>query len=912
MASDNWKEAEELFHDVIALPPEKREGRLAGVSPALRAEVLSLVEAFEVASVQKPPRPAPAPVTEEPQWVGAYQLERELGEGGMGTVYLASRADQQFDKKVAIKVIRGGPGSQALIERFYRERQILAGMEHPNIARLIDGGLLSDGRPYLVMDYVEGTRLDKHCDAEKLPIRARLEIFLKVCDAVIYAHRSLVIHRDLKPNNILVTAEGEPKLLDFGIATVMRTAAESVDLTVTSGLFLTPLYASPELVQGSRVSVSSDVYSLGVILYELLCGRSPYEPHTLSPAFLIHAITTADPNFPSSPGAPSEPGNRSAEELAAMRGETPASLAAKLRGELDSIVLKALAKATEERYASVEQLADDLGRHLSGEPVLAVRAGNWYRARKFLKRHRGAMAAAAVFLVLLLGGVAATTWQARLAENRFNETRQLAKYLLFDLYNSVQKLQGSTPVQAEIAGQSLGYLDRLSASRSGDRDLQNELAEGYLRAGNVLGNPFAPNLGKREEAAASYRKALALVEPLLPERRAALTQSRVRLQLGGLLTFAAQTEAEGKQLTRQAVERLDKFLAESPRDNELRLEVGTAHQMLARQLSQSGGWISGAAAPEVREHLGKAEALFQAIPGAEQDPRVLQSLALNHNIVALSLSPKNPRAALGEYAQAIAYVDKIRPEDTDTVIRRLRAGFLMNRGWDQGQLGEFDGAIRDLEAGKEIIVAISDADPLNMAAAYHCTNAFRSLGIVHNYAGRKQEALANFRQSVAYFDRLILGEPLNTHHPLHRAEALIRIGDLLVQTGRPAEAEVAAREGIAFLAKLADSPAATASQLLDAARWLMDTEVKSLRDYPRALRFVKRSDPKADGRDEYLAQALHLTGDAAGAVAAIDRMIAALPPMAPGEKPSRNRQLFNEARQRYAAGLTASKTPRPQ
>jgi eukaryotic-like serine/threonine-protein kinase len=908
MASDNWKKAEELFHDVIALPPEERPGRLAGADEALRAEVLSLVQAFEVASVQKPPRPASTPETAS-EWVGPYRLERELGEGGMGTVYLASRADQQFDKKVAIKVIRGGPGSQALIERFYRERQILAGMEHPNIARLIDGGLLPDGRPYLVMDYVEGTRLDKHCDAEKLGIRARLEIFLKVCDAVNYAHRSLVIHRDLKPNNILVTAQGEPKLLDFGIATAMRSAADGVDLTMTSGLFLTPLYASPEMIQGARVSVSSDVYSLGVILYELLCGRSPYEPHTLSPAFLIHAITTADPNFPSSPGAPSEPGNRSPEELAALRGETPASLAAKLRGELDSIVLKALAKSTEERYASVEQLADDLGRHLSGEPVLAIRAGNWYRARKFLKRHRGAVAAAAAFVVLLLGGVASTTWQARLAERRFNETRQLAKYLLFDLYNSVQKLPGSTPVQAQIAQESLGYLDRLSASRSGDRDLQHELAEGYLRAGNVLGNPFAPNLGKRDEAAASYRKALTLVEPLLPERRAALTHARVRLQLGGLLTFAAQTEREGKGMTRQAVQQLDQLLRATPDEEELRVEVGSAHQMLARQLSQSGGWVSNEAAPEVREHLERARELFLA---GKQDARMLKHLALNHNIRALMLSSKDPSASLAEYTKALGYLDQVGPEQTDTEIRRLRASCLLNRGWDQGQLSDFDPAIRDIEAGKEIIVSIANADPQNMAAAYHCTNAFRNLGIVNNYAGRKEAALASFRQAVAYFDKLIVGEPLNTHHPLHRAEALIRISDLLVQLGRGAEAVGPAKEGLGYLTKLADSPSATGSQLLDATRWLLNTEVKALRDPQRALRYVQRTDAKTAGRDEYLAEALYSTGDAAGAVAAIDRMIAALPPMAPGEKPSRNRQIFTESRQRYAAGLTSSKTRPPQ
>lgn len=912
MVPNRWKQAEELFHEVVDLGASARVERLQREDPELRAEVMALLEAFDAAPELEPLHPPAPKQSQDLGGIGPYRLERELGEGGMGTVYLGTRADQQYDKKVAIKVIRSGPGARALIDRFYRERQILAGMEHPNIARMLDGGLNEFGHPYIVMDYVEGQRLDRHCDDNRLTIRERLELFRKVCAAVTYAHQHLVIHRDLKPSNILVTAEGEPKLLDFGIATVMRTQSAGADLTVTAGLFLTPLYASPEMVRGGRVAVSSDVYSLGVILYELLCGRSPYHPFTLSPAQLIHAITTADPNFPSSPAEPTADDSRSQEDIAAARRLTPAGLAGALRGEIDSIVLKALAKDPSERYGSVQQLSDDIGRFLSGEPVGAVHAGTFYLARKFVLRHRAGVAAAAAIVLLLAAGVAGTAWQARVAEQRFRDTRQLAKYLLFDLYDSVQKLPGSTPVQAAMAVESLAYLDRLSATKTTDRELQTELAEGYFRTGNVLGNPVGPNLGKGAEALASYRKSLALIEPLCDpagrDRRAELLRARVLLHLGSMRTFAFTTEAEGIETARRAVKEFEALHAASPRDRALLIESASAMQILARQLSQSGGWVTGAGGPEAGELIVRARERFLTIPPAERGADVLKLLALNHTIHAAVRERSDPHAALGDSTKALEYFAQMKPPDGDTIeIRRLRAATLLTRGWGRGQVSEFAGAIEDLEAGKKILVAISDADPKNMAALYHCTNAYRSLGIVHGYAKNREAAIANYRHVVKLFDRLIQGEPSNTHHPLHRAEALIRMGDLLALTGRVSEAVAPTRDGLAYLVKLADRPGAADMQLLDAARWLLTTEVVALRNPQAALAFVMRTDPKADFRDEYLAEALFQNGDAPGAVAAIDRLIATLKPTPPGEKPSRVRLALEDSRAKYAAAIKTGK-----
>jgi serine/threonine protein kinase len=528
MERDFWKRAEEIFDGLVDRAPAERAMLLAdrcGGDTTLLLEVRSLLEAYDASEEDlrnAPPPPSPPTI----ERIGPYLVERSLGVGGMGAVYLASRADQQYEKKVAIKLVRHGAGTQTLIDRFLTERQILAGMEHPNIARLLDGALTESGQPYLVMDYVEGTRLDVYCDEHNLSLRARLEMFRKICASVNYAHQHLVIHRDLKPSNILVTQDGEPKLLDFGIAKVMGPAGITMEHTITAGLFLTPLYASPELLRGQPTTLASDVYSLGVILYELLCGRRPYEALTGSPMDLIHAVVTQDAERPSatvgSKAAP--PVEFSIGRAAEARGETPESLRRKLRGELDGIALKSIAKEPRDRYGSVEQLAEDIRRYLEGQPVRAVEGSNLYRLRKFVGRHRLGVASAALLTVSLIGGLAGTLWQAheaRLeranADRRFDDARKLANYLVFDLYTQVQKLAGSTQVQADMAGRAMEYLDRLSAAKSGDRALRAELAEGYLHLGDVLGNPFAANLGESAKALDTYRKALAIAQPLARE-----------------------------------------------------------------------------------------------------------------------------------------------------------------------------------------------------------------------------------------------------------------------------------------------------------------------------------------------------------------------------------------------------------
>jgi WD40 repeat protein/serine/threonine protein kinase len=367
--------------------------------------------------------------------VGAYVLERHLGSGGMGSVWLADRADEQFEKRVALKVVRHGMASEDVLRRFALERQLLADLDHPGVTRLLDGGLTADGRPYLVMEYVDDQPIDRWCDARRTPVRERIELFRRVCETLDHAHRRGVVHRDIKPGNVLVTADGRPKLLDFGIAKILD-PDRALDLTLAEHRPLTPGYASPEQVRGRSVTPASDVYCLGVMLFELLTGRRPYPCSTTSLAELERAICEREPTRPStaigvSLAAESLPHGEQGptpEELCARRASDPRHLRAVLEGDLDNIVLKALRKEPELRYANAGELSADLGRFLHGLPVLA-RPTSWsYRAHKFVRRNRLAVGAAAGVFLALAAGLATSLvfWAREVAQREQTEAREYA------------------------------------------------------------------------------------------------------------------------------------------------------------------------------------------------------------------------------------------------------------------------------------------------------------------------------------------------------------------------------------------------------------------------------------------------------------------------------------------------------
>ena len=406
MNRHQWERLQAIFHHAQTLPPEARADYVAsecGDDDTLRVQVESMLGADEqwpgelVADALDQVGEAQAGL--DYQTIGPYRLVRRIGVGGMGLVYLAERADGAFDRQVALKVVKKGMDTEEVVSRFQVERQILARLDHPNIAHLLDGGVTPDGRPYFVMEYVDGTPIDRYCDHQQLTVRERIQLFRTVCDAVHYAHQSLVIHRDLKPSNILVTAEGVAKLLDFGIAKVLDDSQQQ-HRTRTGRSLLTPAYASPEQLASEPVTTAADVYALGVVLYELLTSRRPFE-EKLSDAELRRRVLEGDPAPPSTVItrlATNDDPTTTAENVGRARSTGPGRLRKRLRGDLDNICLKALRRKPGDRYLSADQVAADIDRHLQGLPVEARADSVRYRLAKFVRRHRvGVAATTAVF-----------------------------------------------------------------------------------------------------------------------------------------------------------------------------------------------------------------------------------------------------------------------------------------------------------------------------------------------------------------------------------------------------------------------------------------------------------------------------------------------------------------------------------
>ncbi len=499
MTAERWEQIKQVLVLLEGREGKSREAALADVcgdDEELRQEVLSLlaqedrIDLFDHAAAGDPTR------------IGPYRICQILGAGGMGTVYLAERCDDQYRKFVAIKLIPtfGGP---ELEQRFRRERQILAKLEHPYIARLLDGGTLGDGRPYLVMEYVDGQRIDCYVDNHGLSIRDTLRLFLKVCSAVQFAHQNLIVHRDLKPGNILVTEAGEPRLLDFGIARLLADSGAGAEHTQPFERLLTPSAASPEQVSGGVVTTASDVYALGVLLYRLLTGVSPYAgAHQLhmDPSRMIQQY---DPPLASR-----------------VPGLSP-SLRHVLQGDLDSVLAKALEKDWERRYPTVQAFAADLHRYLDGYPVRAQRQTWLYRTKKFVRRRRVPLGLAALLFAFIMAGISGTMVYARRAwaaearaDRRLQTLHRIVESFLFEFYDAVENLPGSTNARALVARRALEYLDQMATEENQQPAFQRDLAAAYLRLGSVLAGERGPHLGANETSfrtiSATFHKALAI------------------------------------------------------------------------------------------------------------------------------------------------------------------------------------------------------------------------------------------------------------------------------------------------------------------------------------------------------------------------------------------------------------------
>ena len=594
-----WVRLEELFAAAADLPRPRQIAFIeqeTASDPELGRELRNLLahDTGARSRIEQAVQSAARPLDWEGRRVGPYRIVREVGRGGMGLVFEAVRDDDEYRKTVALKVAPWWCDLYELRARFKRERQILSGLEHPNIARFLDGG--TDGRvTYFAMEFVEGRRITEY--ARDLKLTEKLRLFRDVCAAVHYAHQSLVVHRDLKPSNILVNEEGVPKLLDFGIAKLLNPLEEHADVT-RSGIW-TPDYASPEQIRARPITTRTDVYSLGLILFEMLTGEQAQKADTTTPLALDRSICESETPL--------------ASHCASARGDR--RLARQLTGDLDTIIAKAVRKEPGRRYESVAALSDDLGRFLQGRPIEARPGTFAYRTGKLLRRHWLGALAALLILTTIVGGALTTLYQARRAERRFQQVRTLANSVLFGVHDRLQNLAGATETREWAVRTAIEYLDDLSKDAGRDESMLKELAAAYLQVGDVQGYPILPNLGHREEAMVSYRKAANLAERLEtrnrgPEARRLVARSHQRI--GAMLRTFGQTNA-GIQEYERALAEAEPLLSLNPvrpDDAELLstvlLTLGQAKAVAGNAQEASRLWLRSAS---LRERLasGKGE-----------------------------------------------------------------------------------------------------------------------------------------------------------------------------------------------------------------------------------------------------------------------------------------------------------------
>lgn len=758
-----------LFAEALELPPDERRAFVDANSDgntALADEVLSLLDAADseldlieehrIDILERLTAPAVDIVGSR---FGNYRIIREIGHGGMGTVFLAERADGEFEQTVALKLVRQSIADSAIIERFRRERQILASLNHPNIAALHDGGISKRGEPFIAMEYIEGLPLTGYAESLNLSLKDRLRLFLKVCSAVSFAHRNLVVHRDIKPSNILINAEGEPKLLDFGLAKAFEN--EGGD-TQTALFAFTPAYASPEQITGKPITTASDIYSLGVVLYELLTGSKPLDLENKKLDEIYATINTLEPPPPS--------------VLAGERRDSSGGSSIKyLKGDIDNVVLMALRKEPERRYQSVEDLADDIERHLNGLPVSARPNTLAYRAGKFLKRNTLSVVAGSLILISLITGLAFALWQANLArqerdraEKRFQDVRSLSNSLLFEIAPKIERLPGSTEARELLVLNALGYLDSL-ATEIADTPLQTELARAYRKVGDLQGNPSKPNLSDFAGAIETYSKAISIFErlPLTKELRIETASSYREL---AAIRFA---QGETKQSIADSEHSLSLFktlIDEYP--NAPDVEKASADAAIDFGHINAINNQYSIAVPIFRQVIADLEKMDRT------DPEVARMMALATAYLGNSLSWDDKQAeAEIENQKAVMMANDLRaryPNDSN-IQRTVYIVYTQASSTLEGIKNDLSLAY-GLQA-LEVARRSSESDPADTQARQDLARALSRNGNILVLIKRYSEGFSALRKSERTIKELIEREPRNRVYQDDLGTLFTRLGD---------------------------------------------------------------------------------------------------------------------------------------
>jgi non-specific serine/threonine protein kinase/serine/threonine-protein kinase len=821
ITAERWQEIKRIVAE--ALEENSADARAALIAercagdPALREEVESLIDQT-TGALENFAEKAATPLRQDRsrleagRRMGVWAIVRELGRGGMGAVYLAERADGAFEKQVAIKVLKRGTDTDEILRRFEAERQILARLDHPNITRLIDAGTTVDGLPYVVMDYVVGKSITQYASEKQLSVTERLKLFRAVCNAVSYAHQNLVVHRDLKPTNILVTENGEVRLLDFGIAKLLPDAeAGGADVTITVLRVMTPEYASPEQIKGEPITTLSDVYSLGVCLYELLTGSRPYRLTRKTPDELSRAICEQEPQRLSTAVAKGD-GNSKFEIRSSKI----------LKGDLDNIVLMALRKDPTRRYASVEQFSEDVRRHLDGLPVRARKDTAAYRASKFVRRHRvGVAAVVAVVLVLVVGMIAtAREWAVAKAERakaeaRFEILRKSSRTMISEIHGALMDLSGSLEARKLLLQRATEQLDALAADAANDPRLQVDLAEAYHQIGYLRDKPLPERIELFNKAIALDQKVLAR-DPKHIAARENLAMSKINLA-----DFArAQGDSnEALKFNREAIALLESVAADEPAEMEHKKTLWNASYNAGLSLMQAG---RAAEAFEISQRIYPVAVELREKHVADQSSSRFRRPYLSRALAANSLT------YLGRYDEAIT---EIRAAIQETAATRQRFPLGQLERLDESvftyrlaialeRSGRRDEAIETMIKSLGMVEALMNDEPKDLS--YRTTAAFQNsqFASVLLRANKLPESIKYFRRAVELYEKILAADAEQKQARADLAYAHGGLGLALAQTANATEGLADERQAISFYEKL------------EAAR---SSNVALLRDYAETL-----------------------------------------------------------------------------
>jgi serine/threonine protein kinase len=849
--NSSFRRSEELFFLAMDYPDDEREALVrewCGDNTALLSQVMALIEADSRVEglILAAPHPASESflirqstagesTSDDDVWIGrvlgAFRLKRLLGRGGMGVVYLGERIAGGFSQTAAVKLVGRHLRSSPAVAQFLLERETLAKLEHKNIARLLDGGVTNEGFPYVVMEYVEGRRLDEACDDPATTTEQMIQWMLQLCEAVAYVHRNLILHRDLKPGNVMVTQDGVVKLLDFGTLKRIGPQAETDSAMTQAGMRpVTVRYASPEHIQGSALTTASDVYSLGMILYRLIAGRLPEGLEDLPIGQYLGRLQ--DGRFRRPSGLTDHPIDR------------------RIARDLDAIALKATRYEAEQRYPTANALSEDLWNVIAHYPVSARRGSLRYRAAKFYHRQKWPILAGTAALIVLIAGLSEMAWQghlARVEEQRaiqgVEEERKLAHMLLFDYFEQLSLIPGSTDAQRRAVTQALTYLDNLTHIASGS-DLELDTIRAYTDMGSLLGNPSHRNLGNIPGGIQALGKAHDLAEARVrrqPHDLASLSAlTAIDLSLGGI--YLGSDDAVNAEHSLQAAADNSEIIAKDPHADARTLQLAADALDTLGDLYDPGRGLATADLSKTMQRYSESDALdMQCLKLEPDNGRCRSDIIVGQYKFGMLVEDSDPALAATHYKEGLSIASQFSEAEKKTSRATRLNNYLV------GRLGLMELSIGNLAQGSALVRQSQEGfrqaiarDGLDNRARFDLAAFDTDVSQSYETYGDRQQALAAARELLDIMSVLLQRSPKNTRWQMIQAQGYLIYGSIEAKAGHKASAAAASVRGRELAVKMAEQKDASPEILGIAADGLLALHLHP-EDAALALQFAQRA-----------------------------------------------------------------------